>query len=140
MSCNNQHQNSFMSLKATNDSYRALLAVDGRGSYKETYASNDDKVTCWGNVKSWQSYYRGQRLLVAVLLSGWAANYGNATERVNFQNQHSSDFIQYECNKHNRYVTIRNECAWYSKLENKRLRIISLFVMTKIQANLKLFL
>ena len=59
-----------MSLKAINESYRPLLAVDGRGLYKETFrhlvakllagvASNRGKVTI-----------------------GWAANDGNATERV----------------------------------------------------------
>ena len=56
--------------------------LNGRGLYKETYASNGGNVTIGGSVKWWQSYYQGQQLLVAKILSGWAANDGNAAERV----------------------------------------------------------
>ena len=41
-----------MLLKAINESYCALLAVDGLGYNEEIYVSNDGKVTCGGSVKS----------------------------------------------------------------------------------------
>ena len=75
-----------MSLKGIiNESYRALSARALRSTikkYKEIYASNGGNGTRGGSVISWQRYYRGYRLLVAVLLSGREADGGNTTERV----------------------------------------------------------
>ena len=65
-----------MSLKAINESYRALLAVNGRGIHKHTrqmvakllsgVASNGGKVTIGGSGFWWQRYYRGRRQIMAM--------------------------------------------------------------------------
>ena len=66
-----------MSLKAINESYRALLVVDSGGLYKETYASNDAKLLAGvasncakviiGGSGFWrQRYYRGGRQMMAM--------------------------------------------------------------------------
>ena len=67
-SCNNWHQNSFMSLKAINESYRALLARALRSTVVAHIRKSMRQMMAM--------------LLVAVLLSGWASNDGIATERV----------------------------------------------------------
>ena len=83
MSCNNEHRNSFMSLKAINESCRALLARALQSmvvAHKNKYRRQMMAMLLAGDVKSWQRYYQ---LLVAVPLSKWATNDVNATERVN---------------------------------------------------------
>ena len=64
-----------MSLKAINESYRAFLAQALRSMVFAHIMKYKRQIVA--------TLLSGVRLLVAVLLSGWAANDDNATERVN---------------------------------------------------------